>query len=251
MSVCGPNVTPAISDVWRRIQTNFRTWGWWQKTNACIMLIQPIVYQPRSPIQLTPETIQELQRLGRPVPETSYPGWHGRFTPANYRLNRDAWDTVGLFRNSMGYLFRNPIRSACCIPRGATSFDENPRTCSCSVQVGSECWLSGTVNYGAYGIMMKLCFNFMHLPIFSRTSMQQIVRIYKRGQENPEIPLSWALATWDNGPTGISTRSGNRPNCQTTCRFTATGGFDYVWEPAMPRSRINFNTFSPIMSCRP
>lgn len=67
MSVCGPNVTPAVSDVWRRIQTNFGTWGWRQKANACIMLIQPIVYQPRSPIQLTPESIQELQRLGRPV----------------------------------------------------------------------------------------------------------------------------------------------------------------------------------------
>ena len=251
MSVCGPNVTPAIADVWQRIQINFGSWGFQQKASACLMLVQPIVYQPRSPIQLTPEAIQELRRLGRPAQETSHPGLRGLLTPSNYRLNRDAWDTIGLFRNSMGYLSRDPIRGSCCIPTGVNSLDENPQTCSCSVQVGSECWLSGTVNYGAYGMMMKLCYDFTSLPIFSRTAMQQLVRIYKRGQEDAEIPLSWAVATWDNGPSGVPSRRGNRPNCQTTCRFTATGGFEYVWEPVMPRSRRNFSTFSPIMVRRP
>jgi hypothetical protein len=34
---------------------------------------------------------------------------------------------------------------------------EDPRTCSDTVQVGGQCWLNGTVNYGTYGIIVRLC----------------------------------------------------------------------------------------------
>jgi hypothetical protein len=34
---------------------------------------------------------------------------------------------------------------------------EDPRTRSDTVQVGGQCWLNGTVNYGTYGIMVRLC----------------------------------------------------------------------------------------------
>ena len=210
--------------------------------DACQRLVQPLIYRPRG-ITLGP--------AASPETETSDddPGWRGRLNPANYRVNRDAFDTIGLVRRSLAYLSREPICSDCCLPSGRNSADENPETCSCTVQVGSQCWLAGTVNYGTYGIMMRLGYDYFHSPLFSRYVMTQLIRRYIGGRENADIPLSWAVATWNNGPGAMPPGPGNRPRCRTTCRYSATGGFDYVWEPVKPASRINFDTFSPMMVC--
>jgi hypothetical protein len=135
--------------------------------------------------------------------------------------------------------------------------------------MGQGCWLSGSVNYGTYGIMMRLCHDWsrpylgraiatslgfgrmVHMdpsqpeagagllaPAFSRDSMMRFVYVYKVwDRDDPVAPLAWATATYSGGPTAIPT-GGNRRYCNVPCPSAGTGphgGWRYVWEPVRPR----------------
>ena len=178
------------------------------------------------------------------------------------KLNRDAFDIIGMFQGSMGYT-RDPAFGY--FPTCATPGSPNPsadamdpvhetRTrCSNTIQVGGVCWLSGTPNYGTYGIMMRECFNWTASSgapadmqrfnfAFTRRSTELFARSYKAlDADNPSAPGDWALATFDGGPGG-RIGGGNRTHCSPTCPvpYRSPGHFDYVWEPVKPRSRANF-----------
>lgn len=180
------------------------------------------------------------------------------------KLNRDAFDIWGLFQPTM-YYTRDPAYGyspTCAIPGSpdpaADDFDpihECRHRCSNTVQVGGTCWLSGTPNYGTYGIMMRLCFDWTasggRAPAdmqrmnfaFSRTATEGFARGYKAlDADSPTAPGDWAMATYDSGPAA-RTSGGNRPNCLPACpvAYSRPGHFNYAWEPVRPHSTTNFS----------
>jgi hypothetical protein len=182
------------------------------------------------------------------------------------KLNRDAFDVWGLFQPTMFYT-RDPAYGyfpACATPGSpnpaADDFDpihECRHRCSNTVQVGGTCWLSGTPNYGTYGIMMRLCFDWTvpggRAPAdmqrmnfaFSRLSTEGFARGYKAlDADSPSAPGDWTMATFDAGAGGPSARvgGGNRPNCLPSCAvaYGRPGHFNYAWEPVRPHSTTDF-----------
>ncbi len=168
--VCGPSVSGSVSAVWSRIQSEFRGWSPTDKLAASIYLISPYVptagANPRAGSgaglfggSLAEPFIALIASLSQNPAFASYVS----MTNSQWQLNRDAFDTIGLFVLSAGWLFSVPgcavpgcagLASGA-LPRGHVDPCEDPSTCSMTVQMGSDCWLSGTVNYGTYGIMMK------------------------------------------------------------------------------------------------
>ncbi|HYG38765.1 MAG TPA: DUF4157 domain-containing protein, partial [Cytophagales bacterium] len=292
--ICGPNVSFPVSNVWSRIKSNFRGWSPSDKLAASLYLILPYVPEARSnPRSAGGTSLFEGSMMEPIIAFIANISQHPLFSnyvnaTNNWQLNRDAFDTIGLFVLSADWTFNVPdcgipgcnSLSSAALPRGVSDLCEDPSSCSLSVQMGQNCWLSGTVNYGTYGIMMKeahiWCSNqrarmFSLLPgillssfgnfsvalnelrrsmddqeiaaallkdMFSETSLFTYVSEYKLwDRENPTAPLSWALATYRNGPSGKPGGS-NRPECQTTCAPldpSIFSGWDYVWEPIKHR----------------
>ena len=215
--VCGPDVGAETQRAWTSAQTTFATLPFSDKLDNCRMLVQPLV--------------------------------HGH-------LNQDAFDTWGLFQGSSGWTRVPPWHGSCGTP-GSTgnphrNFDplhEDPSVCSNSVKIGSVCWLSGTPNYGLFGIAVRACSDFTGplalLPgfsglheLFSLTATALLVGAYKLVKgDNIVGPESWALATWLGGPSATAS-GGNRPTCAPTCAGPAPPPFVIVWEPHMPRSAV-------------
>lgn len=227
--VCGPDVTAEVARVWRRIQSDFNSWGFGEKEAACRYLIQPIV----------------------PNPSTGKLG-----------LNIDAFDTLGLFLNTAGWTQKPPYHPPCGVPgslgdpcNNRDPLHEDPDRCCNTVKVGPGCWLTGTANYGTYGVMMKLCSDWVNSPLavlllppalqqmfsnaFSFSAMVSLISAYKLyDRENPTWPVAWSSATYLGGPSGVPPGS-NRPTCRPTCNVGFRGlAFDYVWEPTKRRPPI-------------
>ena len=136
--VCGPDIGAALQTVWSRIQRDFHSPGWTEthRRNACLYLLRPF------------------------TPEDNIPG-----SSANLALNKDGFDVIGLYQDGAQWQRQAPYYPTCGIPgTSASSVDNNfdaghedPTRCSNAVTVAGECWLMGTVNYGTFGIMMRLC----------------------------------------------------------------------------------------------
>jgi len=165
----------------------------------------------------------------------------------------NGWDVLPLFQGQSKWLRSYPVFDAatggpCATPSSsdpaAPPFDdahEDPMTCSNSVQVGGECWLNGTVNYGTYGIMVRLCRD--EFPIKFALALQVaegLIRAYKSVGPHPEgadLPIAWLRATFNGGPSAKPSIPGNRPQCKCSCKCTGNiTTWDYVWEPVKPRS---------------
>ncbi len=232
--VCGPDVSAETARVWRQVQSDFGGWSFGQKEASCRYLIQPVVPNPGT----------------------------GR-----WGLNIDAFDTLGLFLNTAGWTQRPPYHPPCGVPgslgnpcNNRDPLHEDPNRCSNTVKIGSGCWLTGTANYGTYGVMMKLCYDWVTSPAarlilpfaiqqmlssaFSYSTMVALISAYKLyDRENPALPVAWSSATYLGGPSS-SPSGGNRPGCQTTCSVPfSTPAFDYVWEPAKARSSANLSPY--------
>jgi hypothetical protein len=228
MPICGPNVTDQVTEIWRRIQSDFYRWTEDQKLSACSRVLLP---------------------FQRPT--------FASYRPTNVirsMADIDGWDVLPLYQGASEWLRTPPVYIAssngpCASPSslnpGAGPFDgahESPLTCSNTVEVSGQCWLNGTVNYGTYGIMVRLCHD--HFPWRFRYALEVakgLIATYKTLGQNPEgrtLPIAWVEATYYNGPTGRPGLSGNRPNCR--CRNCPCRGnivtWDYVWEPVKPRS---------------
>jgi hypothetical protein len=229
--VCGPNVSKQIQGVWSQIQTNFRSkWNDDQKKEACRYLIAPY---PNLPFDLT--------------------------------KNIDAFDTLPLYYDgALAWLLKPEMLDFPCgvpAPDVAKQFSqkqaEDRGLCSSSVVAYGKCWLSGTVNYGTYGIMMSLCnaqfptsnpwpFSELGIPPhgFSMAFGENLIRAYKKhggtmAEYDINEPISWYKATFTGGPAARPLVAGNRSSCDASGKDCSVDGsivdWDYVWEPVRPR----------------
>ena len=171
----------------------------------------------------------------------------------------NGWDVLPLFQGDSLWLRSHPIYDAatggpCATPSSldpsAPPFDdahESDQTCSNTVQVGGQCWLNGTVNYGTYGIMVRLCRDEFSIKFRLALQMAEtLIRTYKSigpHPEDPTLPLAWLRATYNGGPSAKPANPGNRPQCKCTCPCKGSvTTWDYVWEPVKPRSAATHPT---------
>ncbi len=206
--VCGPNVTPQVSAVWSRIQSDFRGWSPVNKLAAAVYLIAPYVpaagTNPRAAggsTLFTGSWAEPFISIIAALTSDPILAAYVSMTNSQWQLNRDAFDTIGLFVLSASWLFSVPGcavpgcsgLSSASLPRGESDPCEDPSTCSITVQMGSGCWLSGTVNYGTYGIMMKEVYNWCNAQ---RSRMLGLLpRILLLSLGNPTIAISMLRAS--------------------------------------------------------
>jgi hypothetical protein len=231
--VCGPNVTNQIQAVWSRIQADFRGWDENKKSEACRYLIAP------------------------------YPD-----APFSWKKNIDAFDTLPLYYDgAFAWLLKKELLDYPCgvpAPPQASSGEkfsqkaaEDRGLCSSSVVAYGKCWLSGTVNYGTYGIMMSLCdkqyptsnpwpWNQTGIPPqgYSIGFGENLIRAYKAhggtmSEYDINEPIAWYRATFNGGPAGRPLTAGNRSTCDASGKDCSVDGsivsWDYVWEPIKTR----------------
>jgi hypothetical protein len=224
--VCGPDVTKQFATMLSKIQADFRMWSREDRERACGRILIPLkmpVWKPGT----------DLKQFGQSA------------------ASIDDWDVYPLFQGTSAWLRdARTLSAGCAIPSSsnpsADDFDdahEDPMTCSDSVQVAGECWLNGTVNYGTFGIMVRLCKD--EFPVkwgLAQQVAESWIRIYKKFGQHPEdaeLPIKWFRATFFGGAAGTPPkRSGNRPQCNCKgCALDGSiiGNWDYVWEPVKPR----------------
>jgi hypothetical protein len=220
--ICGPNVTKQFTAILQKIQSDFGSWNESDQKSAC-------------------------RRILYPIKMSDEPGRTVR-APRSF-ADIDAWDVLPLYQGSSQWLrSAQVVGCPCAIPSSsnpsADDFDdahEDPNTCSDSVQVGDQCWLNGTVNYGAFGIMVRLCRDKFWFEFENAQKLaENLISAYKLFGGHPEdatLPLAWFNATYNGGPTATPSEAGNRPQCKTTCPLDGSiVTWDYVWEPVKPRT---------------
>jgi hypothetical protein len=222
---CGPDVTAQIKNTWERVQADFRTWKPDDKKKACDYLLEP-----RVPVN--------------PDDKSWFP---------KKQWNVDAFDTLPLFHKAARFwLMHDRVTGAgCCVPVAPSKTDakvyEHSDYCSVSVQVKDQCWRSGTVNYGTYGVMCKLCADFGvdYIGIYNWATLAMYaykLRIFSEKatteEEDISIPHSWFKATYEGGPGAVPSGAGNKSKkCPCTCTLTGSiVKWDYVWEPIKRRT---------------
>ena len=147
-----------------------------------------------------------------------------------------AWDILDLFLPHTSWV-NNTV--ACATPLGAEGV-EDPQGCTNSVWAGGHCHLAGTANYATWGIVQKLCFDFVEGDSWWMRPMVNwhtegmtsgLISTYKAlSTDDTGPPTEWAFATYRGGPTARPAH-GNRDGC-SRCGGPATGRvFDYSWSP--------------------
>jgi putative peptidoglycan binding protein len=242
--ICGPDVTELIATTWTQVQTDFRLLGRLDKIRACNTIMVPI----KRPDSLSIPT--DLEKLKGQLQQFA---------------DIDGWDTIPLFQGESQWLRTPPIfdpatNGPCATPSSSdygnpdpfADGHEDPKTCSDTVQVAGKCWLNGTVNYGMFGVMVRLCNDFAKtdaivrkIPaaqiLYSLDWATMLIRAYKRFGQNPEaaqLPIAWLTATFNGGPRAVPGVDGNRPKCKCTCGCKGdppTTQWTYIWEPFKSR----------------
>lgn len=222
---CGPDVTREFQAILTRVQADFASWSTTDQERACRRILIPV-------------------QMPRYTPGTS---------PMDFvrsAADINGWDILPLFQGASGWL-RDPavVAEGCAVLTStgnpADPFDdlhEDPIRCPNTVQVGTECWLNGTPNYGLYGIMVRLCHDAFPVQFaFALEMAIGLIRAYKSAGSHPEDaadPIRWVRATYSGGPTATPTGPGNRTHCACGCSLTGRiVPWDYVWEPVKPRAR--------------
>ncbi len=148
-----------------------------------------------------------------------------------------SWDILPLFHGSNGWILR--FRPACATA-GAQPL------CGSSVQVGGDCYFSGTANYVLFGVMCSLCFDHFTATApkeaarFTEPNMLALITKYKGpgsilGQgANWAMCEEWSKAGYHGWPSGGKGPSpGDKANCSTTCPtpFSPPPDFKARWCP--------------------
>jgi LysM domain len=221
--ICGPDVTNQFSTVLRKIQSDFRSWSREDREKACRRILLPV----KMPTAQLGTNLRDYMHSAADL---------------------NGWDILPLYQGTSAWL-RDPglLARSCAIPSSsnpaADPFDdvhEDENTCSNTVQVGGQCWLNGTVNYGAFGIMARLCKDEFSVQFaFAQRWAEGLIKLYKSigpHSEDSTLPIAWFQATFFGGPRAIPTNPGNRSQCKTTCPLDGSiVNWDYVWEPIKPR----------------
>ncbi|HEY7602724.1 MAG TPA: hypothetical protein VH760_00585 [Gaiellaceae bacterium] len=133
-------------------------------------------------------------------------------------------------------------------PGGRSQFSSRYRpdcgTCGFSVQVGTQCHYSGSVNYVAYGVMMRLCHDYLRredssiADWFSAEEMHELIYMHKNqtGTEAPNFRASteWANAGYHSGSVR-PTPPGDRTECKLCSKPYAGPGLSVNWLPNVIR----------------
>lgn len=247
--ICGPDVTEQIGVAWTKIQTDFGSWSKSQKIQACNTILLPF---KRADDPLNSGIPTNLEELKRKIQQYS---------------DIDGWDTIPLFQGSSDWLRTPPVydpmlKGPCATPSSdsiggseSNPFDpkhEDDNICSNTVQVAGKCWLNGTVNYGTFGIMVRLCSDFASTDwtlkinpatrtVYSLAWAKTLIRAYKKFGQNPEgavLPIAWTEATFNKGPRGMPDIPGNRPKCSCSCGCKGdVVTWDYIWKPVKSGGR--------------
>lgn len=134
-------------------------------------------------------------------------------------------------------------------PGGRAAFSKQYAACSkCgfSVQVGNGCHYSGSVNYASYGVMMRLCRDYLSkedssiADWFTQQEMLEMIYIHKNqtGTQAANFQASneWALAGYNNSGSLRPTPPGDRKDCKPRCPKSYSGpGFTVNWFPFVIR----------------
>lgn len=232
--ICGPDVTKQFSAILSQIQADFKVWDEAHQELACRALLFPVKMPKWTPGTDTRTFIRSAADI-------------------------NSWDVLPLFQGQSAWLRSAAVVGCpCAIPTSknpsASAFDdvhEDPSTCSDSVQAGGECWLNGTVNYGTFGIMVRLCKD--RFPVkfaLAQQLAEKLIQAYKAFGPHPEdatLPLAWFRATFNGGPTATPSGPGNRPQCKTMCSLDGSiVDWDYVWEPVKPRTVVGPHALYPL-----
>ncbi len=207
--VCGPDVTAKVSTVWGNIQGDFRGWAPADKLAAAFYLISPYVPEAGTNPRSSGSSTLFSGSLGEPIlsilSKLPFLGPYLFAASKQWQLNRDAFDTIGLFVLSAGWTLSVPGcgQPGCAgltppggLPRGYTDPCEGPGLCSFAVQMGTNCWLSGTVNYGTYGIMMKEAYDWCSTQRGRLLGLMPGILLRSLG--NPRIALALLRAAMTN-----------------------------------------------------
>ena len=101
--------------------------------------------------------------------------------------------------------------------------------CSHSVQVGSDCWYSGSANYVTFGVICDVCSDHYagtsDASRFSEAAMLALVDLYKGtgplGTGTPSANFAesqlWAKSGYHGWPAGGNPSGGDRNNCAIGC----------------------------------
>ncbi len=155
-----------------------------------------------------------------------------------------SWDILPLYSGSgrggggNSWIYKD-YRPACATA-GATP------PCGSSVQVGTECYFSGTANYVLYGVACKLCYDHYsasnpgEAPRFTKAAMLKNIYDYKGPGSlvgtgaNWKMCEDWSSAGYDGWPSGGTPPSpADKANCSPTCptRFSPPPDFNARWCP--------------------
>jgi hypothetical protein len=235
--VCGPKVDKEVKEVHLKIQSDFGKLSRAQKDTACTRILIPL-----QPSGEKPATFEQI--ISDPTKLLSLAG---------LKPDVNGWDVLPLFLGNSEWL-RSPkvLNKPCAMPSSLNPHakthaekekaHEDECTCSDTVEIGGKCWLNGTVNYGTFGIMVKLCADEFVPSIFHGlvlTYAETLIRGYKEfiNKEDATLPIEWVRATFKGGAGATPGVDGNRPNCPCLCPLKGDiVNWDYVWEPVKPRA---------------
>jgi RHS repeat-associated protein len=127
-----------------------------------------------------------------------------------------AWDIDMLWQGNQGWINAPPYHPPC-----ATQ-----PACVNTVQVGSQCYYAGSVNYVLFGHMCSLCG-------FRKNAMIDLIWLYKHNSPNYGPSRDWANAGFDGWPGGgAKPPQGDRPRCSPSCPVAYSGpAFKFYWYP--------------------
>ncbi len=214
-----------------------------------ILSVFPVVYVPPTPPpqrtngvcgpNVTNQVISALSGV-----RTAFASWkddqrNGACDAADKVLSGalTSWDILPLFRGSNGWILS--YRPACAT-QGATP------PCGSSVQVGNECYYSGTANYVLYGVMCQLCHDHFvatnppEADRFKEDKMLKNIYDYKGpgsllgAGANWTMCQEWSKAGYQGWPAGgIPPSPGDKANCSTTCTTPFSPPPDFIarWCP--------------------
>jgi outer membrane protein OmpA-like peptidoglycan-associated protein len=146
-----------------------------------------------------------------------------------------AWDIVDLHNNAWILAYRPACASEKASP-----------PCGSSVQVGSDCYYAGSVNYVIFGVMCDLCDKHYTATAPAKASdfklpgMLKLINDYKgtgfTGLSTPSanfVPSKeWATAGFNGWPSGTASPAGDRSGCLPKCASPFTGTpFSVNWVP--------------------
>lgn len=143
------------------------------------------------------------------------------------------WDIPLLYHENNAWISKN-YQPACASPGG------DPH-CGETVQVGKDCYYSGTANYVVFGVMCRLCQQNLDEDIasdYDEDHMLELIDFYKgpgvffSASENWRASRRWAQAGYHGWPSGGSPPAGDRNNCAPLCHKKYFGpSFEARWCP--------------------